>query len=189
VHNGGYCQADRVLNLRVDGTNTVRPPEVTLQRYADVQGWKGTTVGLMTAAPMDSLSYRSEEYRGESLALWLTCGLDNARRAGDPCDWEGGAVPPAGTINTVFATSLRLSQAGMAELLMLLTEAKCAIFQEAGITSPVSGGIATGTGTDATVIVSGSGRPERWAGKHTLLGERAARLMMDALRASIGPTL
>jgi adenosylcobinamide amidohydrolase len=74
-------------------------------------------------------------------------------------------------------------------LLMLLTEAKCAIFQEAGITSPVSGGIATGTGTDATVIVSGFGRPERWVGKHTLLGERAARLMMDALRASIGPTL
>ncbi len=184
-HNGGFCQANRVLNLRVDGADTTQPPEYRLQQYADCQGWDGVTVGLMTAAPMHTLRYRSEQYHGESLELWLTCGLDNVRRAGDPADWGAVSAQPAGTINAVFATSLSLSQATMAELLILLTEAKCAVLQEAGITSPVSGGIATGTGTDAMVIVSGDGRSERWAGKHTQLGESAARLMMGALRASI----
>lgn len=183
-HNGGFCQANRVLNLRVDGTDTLHSPEYTLQQYADLQGWDGVTVGLMTAAPMHTLRYRCAQYHGESMELWLTCGLENARRAGDPADWDA-SVLPVGTINTVIATSLSLSQATMTELLILLTEAKCAVLQEAGITSPISGGIATGTGTDATVIVSGYGRSERWAGKHTLLGEIAARLMMGALRASI----
>lgn len=185
-HNGGYCLANRIVNLRVDGSEAIQSPEQSLQHYADDQGWGGMTVGLMTAAPMRSLRHQSDEYAGESLALWVTCGLDNARRAGDPADWTGEALPPPGTINTVFATSLNLSPATMAELLMVLTEAKCAVLQEAGITSPVSGGIATGTGTDATVIVSGYGRSERWAGKHTLLGERAAKLMMSALGDSMG---
>ncbi|MDX1757046.1 MAG: adenosylcobinamide amidohydrolase [Marinobacter sp.] len=180
-HNGGYCLANRVLNLRVEGSEVIQPPEQSLQQYADNQGWDGETVGLMTAAPMSSLHCLSDQYSGESLALWVTCGLDNARRAGDPADWAGEVTPPPGTINTVFATSLGLSPATMAELLMVLTEAKCAVLQEAGVTSPVSGGIATGTGTDAIAIVSGHGRSERWAGKHTLLGERAAKLMMRAL--------
>ncbi len=184
--NGGYCQASRILNLRVNGAQTPLPPEDTLQQYADRQGWCGTTVGLMTAAPMDTLRYRTDRLCGESLQLWLTCGLDNARRAGDPADWHGELAPPAGTINTVFVTSLSLAPATMAELLMVLTEAKCAAFQDAGITSPVSGGIATGTGTDAMVIVCGSGRAVRWAGKHTLLGERAARMMMSALGDCLG---
>jgi adenosylcobinamide amidohydrolase len=173
------------MNLRVDGSETAQPPEYRLRQYADSQGWGGVTVGLMTAAPMHTLCYRSEQYHGESLELWLTCGLDNVRRAGDPADWGAVSAQPAGTINTIFATSLNLPQATMAELLILLTEAKCAVLQETGITSPVSGGIATGTGTDAVVIVSGYGRSERWAGKHTQLGESAARLMMVALRARI----
>ncbi|MDC0661423.1 adenosylcobinamide amidohydrolase [Marinobacter sp. SS21] len=184
--NGGYCQASRILNLRVNGEQTPLPPEDTLRQYADRQGWRGTTVGMMTAAPMDTLRHCSDRVGEESLHLWLTCGLDNARRAGDPADWRGESAPPAGTINTVFATSLSLTPATMAELLMVLTEAKCAFFQDAGITSPASGGIATGTGTDAMVILSGSGRAERWAGKHTLLGERAAQLMMCALGDCLG---
>lgn len=184
-HNGGYCLANGVLNLRVDGCDARHPPEATLQQYADARGWHGVTVGLMTAAGMDTLRYRSDSHQGETLELWLTCGLDNARRAGDPADWHGEASPPPGTINALFATSLTLSQATMAEMLMVLTEAKCAVLQDAGITSPVSGGIATGTGTDALAVVAGYGAPERWAGKHTLLGQKAAQLMKTALRASI----
>lgn len=184
-HNGGFCLANGVLNLQVDGSEATQPPEVTLQRYADSQGWRGVTVGLMTAAGMDSLRYGIDSYCGESLELWLTCGLDNARRAGDQADWGGEASPPAGTINTLFVTSLNLSQATMTELLMVLTEAKCAVLQDAGIISPLSGGIATGTGTDAMAVISGFGAQERWAGKHTLLGQKAAQLMKSALRASI----
>lgn len=183
--NGGFRVVDQVLNLHVSGQPVAEAPDVSLQAYATAAGWSGTTVGMMTAARPGSLRHRHCRYHRESLALWLTCGLDNARRAGDPHDWQGELAPPPGTINTVLVTSLTLSPATMVELMMVLTEAKCATLQKLGITSPVSGQLATGTGTDATAIVAGHGGEERWAGKHTLLGERSAQLMMAALEASI----
>jgi adenosylcobinamide amidohydrolase len=55
-----------------------------------------------------------------------------------------------------------------------------------GITSPVSGRLATGTGTDAIAVFSGHGVGRaRFAGKHTLLGERLAVLVMQSLHSSI----
>ncbi len=189
--NGGLFHANRILNLRVNGEHTTAPPETTLQYFANIQNWQGSTIGLMTAASMNSMRYRRHRYRSESMELWLTCGLSNARCAGDKADWPylSSLPPKPGTINIIFATSFKLEPAAMVELSMLLTEAKCSTLQALNIKSPISNNIATGTGTDALVIVAGSGKQERWVGKHTEFGEITANLLIDALTASINKQL
>lgn len=190
VLNGGLARARRVLNLRVSGAATEQPPEQALAQYCANQGWTGDSVGLMTAASMNSLRARSARVEGGTVEVLITCGLSNARRAGDPADWSEAqsakqASPPAGTINSVVISSLSLTPAAMAEMLMLVTEAKAAVLQQLGVRSPVSGELATGTGTDSVVIVSGDGPAVRWCGKHTRLGQVVAELAMEALADSI----
>jgi len=72
------------------------------------------------------------------------------------------------------------------ETALVATEAKAALLQDLGIRSPVSGAIATGTGTDALAVFAGAGPPTiHYAGKHTLFGEAVARLVLAALADSI----
>ncbi|MCW8886518.1 MAG: adenosylcobinamide amidohydrolase [Motiliproteus sp.] len=191
VLNGGAVSGRRLVNLKVSGDPVDQLPEQSLQCYADQQGWRGTTIGLMTAASMNSLRIRRAELEGEVLEVFLTCGLSNARRAGDPADWVAANLddsPEPGTINILLITTLTLPMAAQVELIQIITEAKCAALQNLETLSPVSGESATGTGTDATVIVSGEGREERWAGKHTPLAEAVARLVIEALTSSISKT-
>jgi adenosylcobinamide amidohydrolase len=58
--------------------------------------------------------------------------------------------------------------------------------RNAGIRNPVSGRIASGTGTDAVAVVSGHG-PEiiRYCGKHVLFGEISGRMVTETVASSI----
>lgn len=97
-----------------------------------------------------------------------------------------GLAPATGTINTLVLTDARLGTAALAEALMVATEAKAAALQSLGVFSPVSGGTATGTGTDATAVAGGHGpATAEWCGKHTLLGEMIAGAVIDALTDSL----
>ena len=190
VLNGGYCAASDFLNVRVP-RHCPEPPEdpaITLQRLSDELQCRGTTVAMMTAASLDSLRVASGAVCGETLAVLVTTGLENARRAGDPAEYRTLDVEPAerGTINLAIVTSARIADAALVEMVAIATEAKAAVLQELCISSPVSGGLATGTGTDAIAVFSGHGAAgARFAGKHTLLGERLAVMVMDAIRSSV----
>ncbi|GAB3370823.1 adenosylcobinamide amidohydrolase [Spongiibacter taiwanensis] len=183
--NGGLCQANHVLNLQVSGEESDEPPEQTLQRFADQHHYTGTTVAMMTAAAMTSLRHSQHVVDGHEMALFVSCGLSNARCAGDPADWHPSETMPRGTINTVFITDFTLPTATMVEISNLLTEAKCHALRRMGVLSPVSGEIATGTGTDSTAVVGGHGKVQRWFGKHTREGEIAAQMMTACLTRSI----
>ncbi len=187
VLNGGLCQARSLLNLRV-GSDTPAPlltPDQSLYQAAQQQQLAEQCVGLMTAASMNSLRHREANLHGAAVAIFVSCGLSNARRAGDPYDWQADHGPSIGTINSVLITDLKLPVASMVELHGLLSEAKAAVLQELDIRSPRSGKIATGTGTDACAVIGGHGREEKWFGKHTEAGALCAQLYMDALRCSI----
>ena len=188
VFNGGLVEARSLLNLRVDrdAPTPQLTPEQSLQQTQQGLGLPDTCVGLMTAASMESLRHEHIEIYGNALAVYVSCGLSNARRAGDPYDWKPTQPLPAGTINSVIISDLAFSTAGMAELHGLISEAKAAVLQELKILSPVSGNVATGTGTDACAIIGGKGGIIRWLGKHTEVGEVIAKQYMTALRSSIG---
>ena len=187
ILNGGLVDATDFLNLRVDGDIEVNEaPEVSLQRFAAAHGCGAHPVGMMTAASMKSLRVATDRTPNRELSVLVTTGLDNARRAGDPADYDDNAVPPAGTINLAIVAAFPMPAATMAEMLMLATEAKAAVLQELAITSPVSGAVATGTGTDATAVFTPAHCEQVvYAGKHTRLGQILATLVMDAVRDSI----
>jgi adenosylcobinamide amidohydrolase len=191
VLNGGLTTASHLLNLTVpQHCETAELPDATLGRYCVERGWRGTCVGMMTAATMDSLRIVRTTEQGVDLVVLVTCGLSNPRCAGDRAEHRRLADRPTerGTINTIVLTSAILTEAALVESLVIATEGKSTALQQAGVTSPVSGRPATGTGTDAIAVVGGCG-PQKvsWAGKHVLFGEIVGRSVLEAVTAAIDP--
>ena len=190
VLNGGYCQADDFVNVRVarHSVGEMEDPSDTLARLSEQLECSGTTVGMMTAASLDSLRVVSDSIEGETLAVLVTTGMENARSAGDRAEYRllGDVPARCGTINLAVITSAQVSDSALVEMVSIATEAKVAVLHELAVKSPVSGRLATGTGTDAIAVFSGHGRAQvRFAGKHTLLGERLACMVMQAMRSSV----
>lgn len=190
VVGGGLISAHRWLNLRVSGDSTdeLESPAATLAEVSRSRDWEGVSVGMLTAASMRSLRIRRMRVPGGEFAVAVTAGLGNARRAGDRAEYRAVGTRPmmAGTINTAIFTTFRLDPAVMVEIVMTVTEAKAARLQELDIRSPVSGAVATGTGTDAVAVFSGTSAASLpYAGKHTLAGEALARLTLAAVGDSI----
>lgn len=190
VLNGGYTQADSFLNLKVPAQSSVplELPQKTLDRYCCNLGLDGLTVGMMTAASLDSLRVHTEKIEDEWLTVLVTTGIDNARRAGDPADYRSlhDDLAATGTINMGVVTSVSLHIETMVEAVMVATEAKAAALQTHGVTSPISGELATGTGTDAIAIfATDRSNALRYVGKHTLFGERLAALTIAAISDSL----
>ena len=190
VLNGGLVHADHVLNLKVPRQLAKQEqPAHTLQSYADGLGAGGTTVGMMTAASMASLRCYRQQVQGVELTVLVTCGLDNARRVGDTAEYQQMITSPVevGTINIVCLSSVGLTEAAMVEAVQMITEAKTAALVNAGIRSPLTCALATGTGTDAVAVVSAKGREQvQYCGKHVLFGEILGQLVLGAVQDSIG---
>ena len=193
VLNGGRVAADHILNLRVAKNRSgaggpFEPSAVTLKKYCRQMGWTGLTVGMMTAADTDSFRQVHRTEQGVTVTALVTAGISNARRAGDraECRDMAAAAPAAGTINIIVLTNARLTPAALVEAVLTITEAKAAALQDLGITSPLSGKTATGTGTDAVAVAGGTGPTEiQYCGKHMLFGEMLAATVIDAVAASL----
>ncbi len=193
VFNGGACAASNILIMKVadnfEGTKQPSDkPEDTLAEYSRKLRLSGTTVGMMTSASMDSFRLVSRSSQGVELTAMVTAGISNARCAGDRADWRKFQIDanPSGTINIIILTNATMSHAAMVESVMLATEAKTVAIRKLGVKSPVSGTIATGTGTDAIAVANGFGSETiRYCGKHVLFGEMLASVVIDAIKASL----
>ena len=109
-------------------------------------------------------------------------GLSNAVQAGEPVtprQRTNSAHP--GTINLILVTNARLSASAMVGMVQVATEAKTAVLLRAKVKSWTGRPGATGTGTDAVVVVSGNGPPMRYSGTHTVLGELVGRVIETAV--------
>jgi adenosylcobinamide amidohydrolase len=193
VLNGGAVQANHILNLNVadqyrEERHIQQPPDRTLAQYCRNRCWAGTTVGLMTAASMDSFRMARATEQGVEIFVLVTAGLSNARRAGDWAEYRkiGNPQCQAGTINIICLTTAVLTQAAMIEAVITATEAKAAALQNLGIKSPASGTPATGTGTDAVAVACGHGSTiVQYCGKHVIFGEILAKLVIEALTSAL----
>ncbi|WP_423822223.1 adenosylcobinamide amidohydrolase [Salinisphaera sp. SPP-AMP-43] len=187
---GGLGRASAWYNAHVrhDAPLDSDGPAAVLARRAARRGLGHDTVAMMTGAAMSSLRLAAAGLEDARFALLATAGLANARAAGDTAEMRSLHAPvgPAGTINIALVTDAALADAALVESVAIVAEAKAAALCEAGIASPVSGRPATGTGTDATAVFCGTtGASVAYAGKHTLVGETVARLVMTALASSI----
>lgn len=148
--------------------------------------------GLETAASMDNAAICTERFEKLAVTAVVTGGIEvNAGRAGDPATWiENSAVAPEyrlGTINILLCINADLSEGAMARALVTCTEAKTAAIQELMAESRSSRGLATGSGTDGTVVVADM-ESEMYltdAGKHSKLGELIGRAVKPAVKKAL----
>ncbi len=150
------------------------------------------TTGLSTAAHMRHIIPRSEFYDDFSVTVIATAGIDvNGSRAGDPAFWhekDGIIVPEKpGTINIFLLIDANLTEGALARALVTCSEAKTAALQEILAPSLYSSGLATGSGTDGTIIVSNTGSSTclTSAGHYSKLGEYIGRVVKATVKESL----
>ena len=192
---GGITRARYILNHQVannpigrDAWGAGAParcadPSRTLSKLASLLGIREKFVGLMTAVSLADLV----AIRAASDQLWVegfvTVGTANAVRAGESVT----AIPVTnrrthlGTINVILVTNARLSASAMVGVVQVATEAKTAALLYAKVKSWTGRSGATGTGTDAVVVVSGDGPSQRYSGTHTILGELVGRVIENGV--------
>ncbi len=193
VWNGGLTAASNLLIMGVPanlaGEQTAfEPPETTLAAYSATLGMSGVTIGMMTSAAMNSFRLETHEVEDTTIHVALTAGISNARCAGDRAEWRRirAVAPPTGTINIAAIINAPMRPAAMVEAVMMIAEAKAAALRRLGVISPVSGEMATGTGTDAVAVIAGAGgTPIEYCGKHVVLGEMLAQAVIAALQSSL----
>ena len=144
---------------------------------------------VCTAVDMDDLAVAEAEHNGVWFTALATAGTSNALRAGfDRTNYYevNGEFLEAGTINVILVTNASLTGAAMARAIVTATEAKCAVLQDLGVRSSYSPGLlATGTGTDNVVVVSGNGAKITYTGGHSKAGEMIGEAVYKAVKESL----
>ena len=136
-------------------------------------------VGLMTAVLMRRLIVLREESDDVWVEGFITVGVTNAVRAGEAAAQVPAAA--AGTINIILITNAALSISAMVTLVQVATESKTAALFAQGVKTWTGGPGATGTGTDAVVVVAGDGPALKYSGTHTKIGTLVGRLVMKGV--------
>lgn len=148
------------------------------------------TTGMGTAAQMENAAIKSLRFKDITVSAIVTGGIEtNGGRAGDPANFykplEKDLKP--GTINIMLFVNCDLPESTMVRALVTCTEAKTAAIEELMAGSNYSTGLATGSGTDQTIIVANSESPIylEGAGKHAKLGELIGRTVKAAVKEAL----
>ncbi len=133
---------------------------------------------LSTGANMNNLAVCEKSYQNRIVCCLATGGVGNALRSGvDEASWieqDGAYAKILGTINILLLTNVTLTDGALAKTIITATEAKTAALQDMDARSSVSPeSLATGTGTDNMIVVSGTDpdKKVRTTGGHTKMGE------------------
>jgi adenosylcobinamide hydrolase len=131
--------------------------------------------------------------REESGGIWVECfctvGVTNAIRAGEPASHDGrrSRCDRVGTINIILVTNATLAVPAMVGAVQVATESKTAALVEKTVRSSSGLRFATGTGTDAVVVVSSIDGILRvqYSGTHTRIGSMIGRLVARCVREGL----
>lgn len=190
---GGVTRVRYILNHQVAANSIAKgdreknarcaDPARTLSQLALSLGIRDPFVGLMTAVSLADLVTVREAHDELWVEGFVTVGTSNAVRAGEPVvlGQRMDSQTQAGTINLILVTNARLSISAMVGMVQVATEAKTAVLLRAKVKSWTGRSGATGTGTDAVVVVSGNGSRQRYSGTHTVLGELVGRAIETAV--------
>ena len=146
--------------------------------------------GMSTAASMENVAVEVLKHKELTVTAIVTGGIEtNGGRVGDPADYYRPQEKPVkyGTINIMLVLDCDLAPGTLARALVTCTEAKSAAIQELLEGSKYSQGLATGSGTDQTMIVCNA-ESELYldgAGKHSKLGELIGRAVIAAVKKAL----
>ncbi|WP_373898662.1 adenosylcobinamide amidohydrolase [Haloimpatiens sp. FM7315] len=148
--------------------------------------------GLSTAANMENVSIKTDSFDDFSVTAIVTGGIEvNGGRVGDIASFhekQGKALClKEGTINIILVVNANLPAPTMVRALVTCTEAKTAAIEELMLPSKYSRGIATGSGTDGTIIVCNKESKVKLtnAGKHSKLGEYIGKTVKKAVKEAL----
>lgn len=150
------------------------------------------TSGMSTAASMENVSIKTVSFRDLTVTAIVTGGVEvNGGRVGDPASFyeESGKIVKVkeGTINIMLMIDASLSPYTLTRALVTCTEAKTAALQELVAGSNYSRGIATGSGTDGTMVICNAESEMRLtnSGKHSKLGELIGVSVKEAVKEAL----
>lgn len=146
--------------------------------------------GMGTAADMENVAIETLTWENLTVTAIVTGGIEiNGGRVGDPATWFKPMEKPnrAGTINIMLFIDADLPAGTVARALVTCTEAKTAAIQELLEGSKYSTGIATGSGTDTTIVVANTDSELylEGAGKHSKLGELIGKVVTKAVKGAL----
>lgn len=200
VYNGGYRE-DLEAVFNQDGTSG--PPAYRYEMLSD-DYWMHLRLtakqlgldpnlvsGMSTAAQMENVSIQTLSHNGVTVTAIVTGGIgNNGGRVGDPAEYDElvETETKLGTINIMLLFNVNLPAATMARALVTCTEAKTAALQELMAGSCYSSGIATGSGTDQTMIVAvpDASVTIEDVGKHSKYGELIGKVVKAAVKEALG---
>ena len=198
----------RVLSTR-DGlrevsfiANHYNPRPLWDEMHGDYQGFEnrlpyilgihpGEISLLTTGADMDNLAVCERSYQEFMMCCLTTAGVkNNAQRMGvdeaGSVERDGKFENLSGTINIILLTNATLSDGAMARAIITATEAKTAALQDMDIRSTYTPeNMATGTGTDNIIVVSGKGPLIGYTGGHTKMGELIGMAIKHAVAEAV----
>ena len=198
VFNGGYHENYTAVFNHDAKKAAGMPCEMLASTYPEhmqiLSGRLGldpeTVTGMGTAADMEHVAIETLAYKELTVTAIVTGGIEtNGGRVGDPATFFKPLEKPdrAGTINIMLVLDTDLPPGTLTRALVTCTEAKTAAIQELLEGSKYSNGIATGSGTDTTIIVANSDSPLylEGAGKHSKLGELIGRAVKAAVKQAL----
>lgn len=150
------------------------------------------STGIGTAADMENMSKVQKSYNELVVTALVTGGIEtNGGRVGDEASYveENSKIEmlKPGTINILVMIDGFMEAGILTRALVTATEAKTAAIQELLAGSNYSRGLATGSGTDGTIICSNleSDRVYTNAGKHSKLGELIGKAVKEAVKKAL----
>ncbi|WP_371366872.1 adenosylcobinamide amidohydrolase [Sporomusa rhizae] len=150
------------------------------------------TAGMGTAASMENVAIHTQTYENLTVTAIVTGGVEvNGGRVGDPADYfqpiDKSSIEKPGTINIILVIDADLPPGILNRAMVTCTEAKTAALQELMAGSNYSTGLATGSGTDQTIVIANPASPLYFesAGKHSKLGELIGRAVLPAVKEAL----
>lgn len=151
-----------------------------------------TVSGMGTAVSMENAVIKTEIYEGLTVTAIATGGVEvNGGRVGDPANYyqpiDKEIFSKPGTINIILVLDCDLPPSMLARALVTCTEAKTAALQELMVGSNYSHGLATGSGTDQTIVIANpvSEIYLLSAGKHSKVGELIGKTVKEAVKEAL----
>ncbi len=195
VLNGGYREdLTAVFNhdMSKAAMNAASYLDYLQQVAGDLRLDSARVSGMGTAASMANVAIQAESYQTLTVTAIVTGGVEgNAGRVGDPAEYflpgKKTRPPKPGTINIMLVIDADMPPGTLARALVTCTEAKTAALQELMAGSKFSNGLATGSGTDQTIVIANTASPLYLEdmGKHSKSGELIGRTVKQAVKEAL----
>ncbi len=173
--NGGLKECSRIANVHTPEKETGPVSDYIQETLSLTDRQLAQTVGFVTSAGITNAFTGSDSLGNSFVKVILTAGV------GDPVDYSYHK-----TINIILLTDLDLSLTSMANLFIVITEAKSAALSALDVMK--NGKRITGTPTDAIAVAVVAGRNDeriKYAGTATDLGKSVYSLVKVGVTQSL----